>query len=154
MAKKIRKSVNSGNKEKVVKHYSEKPGNFEFYYGRCENPEKEWHKLQEWVWRRYPIVRRVRNFIKALADDFELKPQVVAYLEDCFRGYSPKMQISMFDTLHDYICYSDLITTGVAHVDRLVRGNKPQQPSPCQAGTRLPISQDLVVSQILRRKAS
>lgn len=121
MAKKIRKSVNSGNKEKVVKHYSEKPGNFEFYYGRCENPEKEWHKLQEWVWRRYPIVRRVRNFIKALADDFELKPQVVAYLEDCFRGYSPKMQISMFDTLHDYICYSDLITTGVAHVDRLVR---------------------------------
>ena len=121
MAKKIRKSVNSGNKEKVVKHYSEKPGNFEFYYGRCENPEKEWHKLQEWVWRRYPIVRRVRNFIKALADDFELKPQVVAYLEDCFRGYSPKMQISMFDTLHEYICYNDLITTGVAHVDRLVR---------------------------------
>ena len=121
MAKKIRKSVNSGNKEKVVKHYSEKPGNFEFYYGRCENPEKEWHKYQEWVWRRYPIVRRVRNFIKALADDFELKPQVVAYLEDCFRGYSPKMQISMFDTLHDYICYGDLITTGIGHVDRLVR---------------------------------
>ena len=45
------------------------------------------------------------------------------------------------------------------HLTNCFRGfskerNKPQQPSPCQAGTRLPISQDLVVSQILRRKAS
>ena len=122
MATRNRKSVNSGNKKKVVKHYTERPQNFKTrFYCSSDNPEEEWHKYQEWVWRRYPIVRRVRNFIKALADDFELKPQVVAYLEDCFRGYSPKMQISMFDTIHDYICYGDLITTGIAHVDRLVK---------------------------------
>lgn len=121
MAKNNRKSVNSGNKTKVVKHYTEKPVNFEFYYGKCENPEDEWHMYQEWVWRRYPIKRRVRSFIKLLENEFQLKPQVVGFLEDCFRGYSPKMQISMFDTLHDYICYGDLITTGIAHVDHLVR---------------------------------
>lgn len=122
MTTRNRKSVNSGNKKKVVKNYCEIPQNFKTrFYCSSDNPEKEWHKHQEWVWRRYPIVRRVRNFIKALSDDFELKPQVVAYLEDCFRGYSPKMQISMFDTIHDYICYGDLITTGIAHVDRLVR---------------------------------
>ena len=119
---KRRKSAARGNKKKVVKIYSEIPQNFKTrFYCSSDNPEEEWHKYQEWVWRRYPIVRRVRNFIKALADDFELKPQVVAYLEDCFRGYSPKMQISMFDTIHDYICYGDLITTGVAHVDKQVK---------------------------------
>jgi hypothetical protein len=119
---KRRKSAARGTKKKVVKIYSEIPQNFKTrFYCSSDNSEEEWHKYQEWVWRCYPIVRRVRNFIKALADDFELKPQVVAYLEDCFRGYSPKMQISMFDTLHEYICYNDLITTGVAHVDRLVR---------------------------------
>ncbi len=121
MAKKIRKSVNSGNKKKVVKHYSEKPENFEFYFGRCENPEEEWHKYQEWVWRRYPIKRRVRNFIKALEDEFQLEPQVVGFLEDCFCGYCPKMQISMFSALHDYICYGDLIIIGIVHVDLLVK---------------------------------
>ena len=119
---KRRKSAARGNKKKVVKIYSEIPQNFKTrFYCSSDNPEEEWHKYQEWVWRRYPIVRRVRNFIKALADDFELKPQVVAYLEDCFRGYSPKMQISMFDTIHDYICYGDLITTGVGHVDKQVK---------------------------------
>ena len=119
---KRRKSAARGNKKKVVKIYSEIPQNFKTrFYCSSDNPEEEWHKYQEWVWRRYPIVRRVRNFIKALADDFELKPQVVAYLEDCFRGYSPKMQISMFDTIHDYICYGDLITTGVVHVDKQVK---------------------------------
>ena len=122
MEKKIKKSVNSGNKKKVVKIYSEIPQNFKTrFYCSSDNPEEEWHKYQEWVWRRYPIKRRVRNFIKLLEKEFQLKPQVVGFLEDCFRGYSPKMQISMFDTLHDYICYGDLITTGIGHVDRLVR---------------------------------
>ena len=122
MAKEFQKSVNSGNKKKVVKHYTERPQNFKTrFYCSSDNPEEEWHKYQEWVWRRYPIKRRVRNFIKALENEFQLEPQVVAYLVDGFRGYSPKMQLSMFSTLHDYICYGDLITTGIGHVDRLVR---------------------------------
>ena len=121
MAKEFQKSVNSGNKKKVVKHYTERPQNFKTrFYCSSDNPEEEWHKYQEWVLRRYPIKRRVRNFIKALENEFQLEPQVVAYLEDCFRGYSPKMQLSMFTTLHDYIFYGDLITTGVAHVDKQI----------------------------------
>ena len=122
MAKNNRKSVNSGNKKEVVKNYSVKPQNFEtYFYSSSDDPEEEWRKFQKKIKRRYPIEKRVRNFIKALADNFELKPQVVANLEDCFRGYSPKMQISMFDTLHAYICYGDLVTTGVVHVDNLIR---------------------------------
>lgn len=122
MEKKTRKSVNSGNKKEVVKNYSKKPQNFEVYfYSSSEIPQEEWRNFQKYVKRRYPIARRVRNFIKALADDFQLKPQVVAYLEDCFRGFSIKMQLSMFSTLHDYICYNDLITTGVVHTDKLIR---------------------------------
>lgn len=122
MAKKTRKSVNSGNKKEVVKNYSKKPKNFEtYFYSSSEIPQDEWRNFQKYVKRRYPIAKRVRNFIKALADDFQLKPQVVAYLEDCFRGYSIKMQLSMFSTIHDYICYNDLITTGVAHTDKLIR---------------------------------
>lgn len=116
------KSVNSGNKKEVVKNYSKKPKNFEtYFYSSSEIPQDEWRNFQKYVKRRYPIAKRVRNFIKALADDFQLKPQVVAYLEDCFRGYSIKMQLSMFSTIHNYICYNDLITTGVAHVDKLIR---------------------------------
>lgn len=122
MATKIRKSVKTGKQNEVVKNYSEKPQNFKtYFYCSSDDSEKEWRKFQKIVRRRYPIKRRVRKFIKVLADDFQLKPQVVAFLEDSFRGYSPKMQISMFDTLHDYICYGDLITTGVAHVDRLIK---------------------------------
>ena len=122
MAKEFQKSVNSGNKKKVVKHYTERPQNFKTRFCcSSDNPDKEWRNFQKNVWRRYPIKRRVRNFIKALENEFQLEPQVVAYLEDCFRGYSPKMQISMFDTIHDYICYGDLITTGIGHVDRLVK---------------------------------
>lgn len=122
MAKKTRKSVNSGNKKEVVKNYSKKPKNFEtYFYSSSEIPQDEWRNFQKYVKRRYPIAKRVRNFIKALADDFQLKPQVVAYLEDCFRGYSIKMQLSMFSTIHNYICYNDLITTGVAHTDKLIR---------------------------------
>ena len=122
MATKNMKSVNSGNKKEVVKNYSKKPKNFEtYFYSSSEIPQDEWRNFQKYVKRRYPIAKRVRNFIKALADDFQLKPQVVAYLEDCFRGYSIKMQLSMFSTIHDYICYNDLITTGVAHVDKLIR---------------------------------
>ena len=122
MAKEFQKSVNSGNKKKVVKHYTERPQNFKTrFYCSSDNPDKEWRNFQKKVWRRYPIKRHVRSFIKLLEKEFQLEPQVVAYLEDCFRGYSPKMQISMFDTIHDYICYGDLITTGIGHVDRLVR---------------------------------
>lgn len=122
MTTKIRKSVKTGNKKEVVKNYSNKPQNFEVhFYCSSEIPQEEWRKFQKYVKRRYPIAKRVRNFIKALADDFQLKPQVVAYLEDCFRGFSLKMQLSMFCTIHDYICYNDLITTGVAHVDKLIR---------------------------------
>ena len=122
MATKSRKPVNSGNKKEVVNNYSRKPQNFEsHFYCSSEVPQEEWRKFQKYVKRRYPITKRVRNFIKALADDFQLKPQVVAYLEDCFRGYSIKMQLSMFSTIHDYICYNDLITTGVAHTDKLIR---------------------------------
>ena len=122
MAKESKKSVNSGNKKEVVKKYGEIPQNFEIYFcSSSDDPEEEWRKFQKYVRRRYPIMRRVRNFIKVLTDELQLEPQVVAFLVDCFRGYSPKMQISMFDTLHDYICYGDLITTGIAHVDRLVK---------------------------------
>lgn len=116
-----RKSVKDESKKEVVKCYIQKPHNFEVYFGRSENPEKDWLDFQKYVIRRNPIKKRVRIFIKALADDFQLKPQVVAYLVDGFRGYSPKMQLSMFSTLHDYICYGDLITTGVAHVDKQVK---------------------------------
>lgn len=122
MATKGKKSGNNGNKNEVVKNYSKKPQNFEFrFYCSSETPKEEWRKFKMYIKRRYPIAKRVRNFIKALADDFQLKPQVVAYLEDCFRGFSLKMQLSMFCTIHDYICYNDLITTGVAHVDKLIR---------------------------------
>ena len=122
MATKIRKSVNTGNKKEVAKNYSKKAKNFEtYFYCSSEVPQEEWRKFQKYVKRRYPIKKSVRNFIKALADDFQLKPQVVAYLEDSFRGFSLKMQLSMFCTIHDYICYNDLITTGVAHVDKLIR---------------------------------
>ena len=122
MTKKIRKSVNSGNKKEVVKNYSEKPQDFKTrFYCSSDNPEREWRNFQKNVRRRYPVKRRVRNFIKALADDFQLEPQVVAFLEDSFRGYSPKMQISMFDALRSYIYNGDLPTTGVAHVDNLIR---------------------------------
>ena len=93
MTTKIRKSVKTGNKKEVVKNYSNKPQNFEVhFYCSSEIPQEEWRKFQKYVKRRYPIAKRVRNFIKALADDFQLKPQVVAYLEDCFRGFSLKMQ--------------------------------------------------------------
>ena len=122
MAKTITKSVNSGNKKEVVKNYSKKPKNFEVYfYSSSENPMVEWRNFQKHVKHRYPIAKRVRNFIKVLADDFQLKPQVVAFLEDCFRGFSIKMQLSMFSTIHNYICYNDLITTGVVHTDKLIR---------------------------------
>lgn len=122
MASKNSKTVKSGSKKEVVKCYIQKPHNFEnYFYSSFESPEEAWSRYQKYVRRRYPIKKRVRNFIKALADDFQLKPQVVAYLVDGFRGYSPKMQLSMFDTLHDYICYGDLITTGVAHVDKQVK---------------------------------
>ena len=122
MAKNNRKSVNSGNKKEVVKNYSKKPKNFEtYFYCSSEIPQEEWRNFQKYVKRRYPITKRVRDFIKVLADDFQLEPQVVAFLKDCFRGYSPKMQISMFSTIHNYICYNDLITTGVTHVDKLIR---------------------------------
>lgn len=122
MATRIRKAVKNGNKKEVVKNYSKKPQNFEnYFYSSSNHPEVEWRIFQDYVHRRYPVMRRVRKFIKILADDFQLKPQVVAYLEDCFRGHSPKMQISMFDTLHDYICYGDLVVIGVAHVDRLIK---------------------------------
>ena len=121
MATRNRKSVKGESKKEVVKCYIQKPHNFEVYFGRSENPEKDWLDFQKYVIRRNPIKKRVRVFIKALADDFQLKPQVVAYLVDGFRGYSPKMQLSMFSTLHDYICYGDLITTGVAHVDKQVK---------------------------------
>lgn len=121
MATKNRKSVKGESKKEVVKCYIQKPHNFEVYFGRSENPEKDWLDFQKYVIRRNPIKKRVRIFIKALADDFQLKPQVVAYLVDGFRGYSPKMQLSMFSTLHDYICYGDLITTGVSHVDKQIK---------------------------------
>ena len=122
MAINNRKSVKIGKKKKVVKNYSKKPQNFEtHFYCSSKIPQEEWRKFQKYVKRRYPIVKRVRNFIKALADDFLLKPQVVAYLEDCFRGYSPKMQLSMYCTIHNYICYNDLVTTGVDHTDKLIR---------------------------------
>ena len=122
MAKEFQKSVNSGNKRKVVKHYTERPQNFKTRFCcSSDNPDKEWRNFQKNVWRRYPIKRRVRNFIKALENEFQLEPQVVAYLVDGFRGYSPKMQLSMFSTLHDYICYGDLITTGVSHVDKQIK---------------------------------
>lgn len=121
MATRNRKSVKGESKKEVVKCYIQKPHNFEVYFGRSENPEKDWLDFQKYVIRRNPIKKSVRSFIKALADDFQLKPQVVAYLVDGFRGYSPKMQLSMFSTLHDYICYGDLITTGVSHVDKQIK---------------------------------
>ncbi len=121
MATRNRKSVKGESKKEVVKCYIQKPHNFEVYFGRSENPEKDWLDFQKYVIRRNPIKKRVRIFIKALADDFQLKPQVVAYLVDGFRGYSPKMQLSMFSTLYDYICYGDLITTGVSHVDKQIK---------------------------------
>ena len=121
MATRNRKSVKGESKKEVVKCYIQKPHNYEVCFGRSENPEKDWLDFQKYVIRRNPIKKRVRIFIKALADDFKLKPQVVAYLVDGFRGYSPKMQLSMFSTLYDYICYGDLITTGVAHVDKQVK---------------------------------
>lgn len=121
MATKIRNFSKNDNLFEAVKNHSEKPQDFKTRFYCCsDDPEKEWRKFQKIVRRRYPIKRRVRNFIKALEAEFQLEPQVVGFLEDCFRGYSPKMQICMFDTLHDYICYGDLITTGIAHVDRLV----------------------------------
>ena len=121
MTTRNRKSVKGESKKEVVKCYIQKPRNFEVYFGRSENPEKDWLDFQKYVMRRNPIKKSVRFFIKALADDFQLRPQVVAYLVDGFRGYSPKMQLSMFSTLHDYICYGDLITTGVSHVDKQVK---------------------------------
>ena len=122
MATRNKQSVKSGSKKEVVKNYIQKPKNFEVYfYSSSESPEESWRNFQKYVRRRYPIKKRVRKFIKALADDFQLKPQVVASMEDGFRGYSPKMQLSMFSTLYDYICYGDLITTGVAHVDKQIK---------------------------------
>ena len=122
MATRNRQSVKSGSKKEVAQSYSQKPKNFEVYfYCSSESPEESWRRFQKNVRRHYPIKKRVRNFIKALADDFQLKPEVVAFLEDGFRGYSPKMQLSMYSTLHSYICYGDLIITGVIHVDKQIK---------------------------------
>ena len=101
-SKNEKKTATRGSKKEVVKNYSKKPLNFEtYFFSSSDDPEEEWRKFQKYVKRRHPIANRVSEFIKALANDFHLKPQVVGYLEDCFRGYSPEMQLSMFSTLHE-----------------------------------------------------
>ena len=122
MAKTFRKIGKNSNLIEAVKNHSVKPQDFKTrFFCSSDDSEKEWRKFQRYVKRRYPIKRRVLNSIQALADDLQLEPQVVEILEDSFRGYSPKMQISMFDTLRVYICNGDLPTTGISHADRLIR---------------------------------
>ena len=74
MTTRNRKSVKGESKKEVVKCYIQKPRNFEVYFGRSENPEKDWLDFQKYVMRRNPIKKSVRFFIKALADDFQLRP--------------------------------------------------------------------------------
>lgn len=121
MATKVRNFVKKDNLFEAVKNHSVKPQDFKTRFYCSSDDEREWRKFQRNVRQRYPIARRVFNSIKALVDDLQLEPQVVEFMEDSFRGFSPKMQISMFDTLRVYICNGDLPTTGVAHADRLIR---------------------------------
>ena len=55
MATRNRKSVKGESKKEVVKCFIQKPHNFEVYYGRSENPEKNWLDFQKYVMRRNPI---------------------------------------------------------------------------------------------------
>ncbi len=122
MATKFRKIGENGNQIEAAKTYSVKAQDIKTrFYCSSDDLEREWRKFQRNVRRRNPIVRRILNSVRALADDLQLEPQVVEFLEDSFRGFSPKMQFSMFDTLRVYICNGDLPSTGVAHADRLVR---------------------------------
>ncbi|MBR2205268.1 MAG: hypothetical protein IJ886_07915 [Prevotella sp.] len=121
MAKTFRKTGKNGNLFEAVKNHNVKPQDFKTRFYASSDDPREWRKFQKNVRRRYPIARRVFNSIKILADDLQLEPQVVEFLEDCFRGFSTKMQVSMVDTLRVYICNGDLPTTGISHTDRLVK---------------------------------
>lgn len=120
------KSATRGTKsEKHVRlgrvcHQVLKPENFHhYYYSSTESPEETWRKFQKHISHLYPIARKAQRLIKELEDN--LGPQGVAYWEDCFRGFTHKMQLSMFSSIHDYLCYGDLVTTGIVHVDELIK---------------------------------
>ena len=120
------KSATCGTKsEKHVRlgqvcHQVLKPKNFHrYYYSSTESSEETWRNFQKHIRHHYPVAQEAQRLIKELEAD--LGPQGVAYWVDCFRGFTHKMQLSMFSSIHDYLCYGDLVTTGIVHVDELIK---------------------------------